>query len=115
MRGNSLVYEGGLGPRGATEVCPKCGGLKSLHGDQCRDCQRKEAAAERARKCEVERRRIRREREGRFEAALREGWTLEELYRYHDGSDDDPVPTWEEIRARRVKGMITRWWAKTGQ
>ena len=99
-KGHSLIYEGGIIAKGATEICPTCGTLKSVHGGQCRSCQRKETAARIESEATAERLRIRRERQPRFEAALAAGWTLEELYRYHDGPDDDPVPTMDEIRER---------------
>jgi len=99
--------------RDGYRVCPRCGGLKSLQGDVCQRCKRQETAAQKAEQEEAERLRIRRERAPRFEAALRAGWTLEELYREREGPDDDPLPTWEQILARAPDVVIRQWWEKT--
>ena len=115
LRGNSLVYEGGIIPRGGFDVCPQCHNLKSKRGKKCKDCQIKDAAAEQERVAQAERIRIRRERQPRYEAALAAGWTPEELTprRDEDNYDVDPLPTWEEILQRNPKIVIERWWRMT--
>ena len=115
LRGNSLVYQGGIIPRGGFDVCPQCGGLKSKRGEKCKTCQRIDAAAEQERVAQAERIRIRRERQPRYEAALAAGWTPEDLTprRDEDNYDVDPLPTWEEILQRNPKIVIERWWRMT--
>ena len=81
------------------DECPVCGGQKSIRAKTCIHCR---PARQVKRSAEA------RENHRLYNAALEAGWTaVEMLIAGHP-------PTLDEIRERRVKGMITRWWDKTG-
>ena len=81
------------------DECPECGGLKSKAARVCIHCRPVR---------QVKRSAEARENHRRYNAALEAGWTAAEMLI----AGHPPTP--EEINERRVKGMITRWWDKTG-
>ena len=98
-------------PRRASDehdICPVCGQRKSARrpehrSDLCLACQRRKTAAEIERREEAKRRAAMNSRRPRYDAALDAGWPFEDLRARARAGD---LPTWEEIRARRVSQLI---------